>query len=45
MYAARPLIAKLIGGEPIGDKYFTQTLLPDYIAVHEEECAELGRGL
>ena len=28
MYAARPMIAKLIGGEPIGDKYFTTNLAP-----------------
>ena len=40
MYAARPMVAELIGGEPIGDKYFTQTLLPDYIAAHEEQCAD-----
>ena len=40
MYTARPLIAKLIGGEPIRDQYFTKTLLPDYIAAHERRCAD-----
>ena len=32
---------KLLGkdAEPVNDKYFTQTLLPDYIAAHEAECA------
>ena len=34
------MIAKLIGGEPISAKYFTQTLLPDYIAANEEQCAD-----
>ena len=40
MYPARRMIAEMIGGEPIRDKYFTQTLLPDYIAANEEECAD-----
>jgi hypothetical protein len=30
MYAARPLIETLTG-KPLDDKYFTQTLLPDYV--------------
>ena len=40
MYAARAMVAELIGGEPMRDKYFTQTLLPDYIAAHEGRCAD-----
>jgi hypothetical protein len=41
MYAARPLIAKLLGPDrdPVDDKYFTQVLLPDYVAENEDECA------
>jgi hypothetical protein len=33
MYAARPRIQEL-SGKDLGDVYFTQTLLPDYIAKH-----------
>ena len=41
MYAARPLIAKMVGGDAaVDDKYFTQTLLPDYIAANDEQCAD-----
>ena len=40
MYQARRMIAKMIGGEPIRAEYFLKTLLPDYIATHEEECAD-----
>src|SRR5712691_10396330 len=32
MYAARPQILALTGKENLDDAYFTQTLLPDYIA-------------
>ena len=39
MYSARPLVAKLIGGEPISSEYFLKVLLPDFIAAHEEKCA------
>jgi hypothetical protein len=31
MYAARPQIQEMTG-KPLNDKYFTQTLLPDYVA-------------
>ena len=37
MYAARPRIQQLSGKDRLDDKYFTQTLLPDYIA--ENGCA------
>jgi hypothetical protein len=37
MYAARPLILELTGRESLDDKYFTQTLLPDFM----EDNAEL----
>jgi hypothetical protein len=32
MYAARPKILELTGKEALDDAYFTQTLLPDYVA-------------
>jgi Topoisomerase 6 subunit A/Spo11, Toprim domain len=35
MYAARPLIEER-SGEHLNDQYFTQTLLPDYLAEHPE---------
>jgi hypothetical protein len=35
MYAARPLIQERTG-RPLDDQYFTQTLLPDYLAQHPE---------
>ncbi len=41
MYAARPRILALIGKEKLNDKYFTQTLLPDYVEEHPDECADL----
>jgi hypothetical protein len=40
MYAARPLILKLTGLEKFTDSYFTQTLLPDYVAENPEQCAD-----
>ena len=39
MYAARPFILKMAEVEKFTDSYFTQTLLPDYIAEHLDECA------
>ncbi len=38
MYAARPRILALTGKETLDDAYFTQTLLPNYIKEHPEEC-------
>ena len=38
MYAARPFIQER-AVRNLDDKYFTQTLLPDYIEAHPEECA------
>lgn len=35
MYAARPVIQEKTGRK-LNDQYFTQTLLPDYIAKHPE---------
>ena len=32
MYAARPLIQKLVPDKQLNDQYFTQVLLPDYIS-------------
>jgi hypothetical protein len=40
MYAARPKILALTGAEKLGDAYFTQTLLPDYIAKNPKQCAD-----
>ncbi len=40
MYAARPTILALTGADKLGDSYFTQTLLPDYIAANPEQCAD-----
>jgi hypothetical protein len=34
MYAARPKILGLTGKDHLDDRYFTQTLLPDYLAAH-----------
>jgi hypothetical protein len=31
MYAARPLILAKTGNDTLNDKYFTQTLLPDFV--------------
>jgi hypothetical protein len=39
MYTARPKILALTGADKLGDAYFTQTLLPDYIAKNPERCA------
>jgi hypothetical protein len=36
MYAARPSILRLTGKDTLDDRYFTQTLLPDYINEHPE---------
>jgi hypothetical protein len=35
MYAARPKIQEQTGGRQLDDKYFTQTLLPDYMEEHD----------
>ena len=40
MYAARPKILALTGADKLGDAYFTQTLLPDYIAGNPERRAD-----
>ena len=40
MYAARPEILTLSEKDSLNDQYFTQTLLPDYIAENPEECAD-----
>ncbi len=40
MYAARPSILELTGKDRLADAYFTQTLLPDYIEEHLDECAD-----
>jgi hypothetical protein len=40
MYAARPKILELTGREKFDDRYFTQTLLPDYLTEHPEETAD-----
>ena len=40
MYAARPEILELTEKDTLDDRYFTQTLLPDYITTHPEECRD-----
>ena len=40
MYAARPTILRLTGREKLEDKYFTQTLLPDYVEAHPVETRD-----
>jgi hypothetical protein len=40
MYTARPAILEVAGRETLDDRYFTQTLFPDYIEEHAEECAD-----
>jgi len=40
MYAARPSILAQIGKDRLDDKYFTQVLLPDYIAANPYQCAD-----
>ncbi len=37
MYAARPAILLLTGKDKLNDHYFTQTLLPDYVAEHGKQ--------
>jgi hypothetical protein len=39
MYAARPAILEATGCDKLGDKYFTQTLLPDFLAANPEITA------
>ncbi len=39
MYAARPYIQEK-SGKTLRDAYFTQTLLPDYMEEHPDECAD-----
>ena len=38
MYAARGAIQQATG-ETLDDKYFTQTLLPEYLRTHQKETA------
>jgi DNA topoisomerase VI subunit B len=40
MYAARPHILKVTGKKELNDKYFTQTLPPDYVNEYPERCAD-----
>jgi DNA topoisomerase VI subunit B len=41
MYVARPMMLALLPeGTRVGDKYFTQTLFPDYIEAHPRETDE-----
>jgi hypothetical protein len=40
MYAARPAILTTTGKDEIDDKYFTQTLLPDFMTDHPELTAD-----
>ena len=40
MYAARPEILELTGKDTLDDRYFTQDLLPDYVAMNPEECRD-----
>jgi len=40
MYAARPEILELTEKDALDDRYFTQTLLPDYVAMNPEECGD-----
>jgi hypothetical protein len=39
MYAARRQILELTGKSSLNDQYFTQTLLPDYVEEHPDQCA------
>jgi DNA topoisomerase VI subunit B len=39
MYAARPKLQEIVGKQ-LDDDYFTQTLLPDFIAKNSDLCAE-----
>ena len=38
MYSARPSILEIAGRDKLDDAYFTQSLLPDYMEAHPEEC-------
>jgi hypothetical protein len=38
MYAARPEILALTGKDHLDDRYFTQTLLPDYLKEYPKKC-------
>ena len=40
MYAARPDILSVTGIDKLGDAYFTQNVLPDFIEVHPELCGD-----
>jgi hypothetical protein len=40
MYSARPDILSITGRTKFDDKYFTQTLLPDYLREHPAETAD-----
>ena len=40
MYTARPEILGLTERDTLDDRYFTQTLLPDYVAMNPEECRD-----
>jgi hypothetical protein len=42
MYQARRMIAEILGPDRdlVDRKYFTQTLLPDFVALHEGLCAD-----
>ena len=40
MYSARPLILRLAEVEKFKDSYFTQVLLPDYVAAHPDQCTD-----
>ncbi|MCY2988002.1 MAG: hypothetical protein NTY19_09090, partial [Planctomycetota bacterium] len=40
MYAARPEILELTNGRGLDSHYFTQHILPDYVARHPEETAD-----
>jgi hypothetical protein len=40
MYAARPKILAATGAEKLGDAYFTQALLPDYIVKNPGRCGD-----
>jgi len=40
MYAARPMILELTGKSGFNDQYFTQSLLPNYVEAHPDECRD-----
>jgi hypothetical protein len=39
-YAIREAVEQMLGGKKLSSKYFTQTLLPDYIEAHPRETAD-----